>query len=165
MPLVYSKSFDLAAGATETTNYEIDGDLSRARSLLLELVITEAQDDADDSLDVKFQDTTDRVVWNTRARFATIAGNVTVSASAPEVRRLALLTEGLAIESTEEGYEPSGSAGASELAAGAVLNGPLPARFRNSTGQLAAYRFSLVKTDTAGDDAEFSGTLKVWANY
>jgi hypothetical protein len=161
--LVFSRAFDLAAGATATSTIEVEGDLSYAQALLLELVVTKAEDDADDNLDVRFQDTTDRVVWNTRGRFEAIVGNATVSATAPETRRLTITQAPIALEATEEGYEPSGSAGGSQPSAGAVINGPFPGKFRDATGWRASWRFQLVKTDTAGDDAEFEGTLRVWA--
>lgn len=149
---------------SQTLLVPIDVDLSRGDEILIELELTKAQTDAGDTLDVRLQDCTSLTtaeVWNTRARFAQFIGTVTVSAAAPEVRRLALQAYGT-LPDTEEAYEPSGSAGAAEIAAGTVLNGPFPGVRRLSAGgRKQSWRLKIDVVD-ADSDGDFEGRITVW---
>ena len=171
MPMVSRKlhdsTFDTGIG-TQTINVELAPvDLSRARELLLELIVTKADTDFADTLDVKFQDTSDRLVWNTRARFTTITGDLPPTTATPLVKRLSV-QQLVDLAATEESYTPSGSLDGSEPSAGSVINGPFPGIFRGQIGNAQGvgrkpnWRFSLVITD-ADNDADFEGTLRVFA--
>ena len=162
--LIMDYAFSLAASGTATTNVLLPLlDLSHSHSLLMEFEVTSAATAASDTLEVKLQETSNGTNFNTRARSNTVAGNATVSAAAPKIERLTVEQNG-PLMSTEERYEPSGSAGASEPTAGTVINGPFPGKYRTTaTGWTPNWRISLVKTDGGGSDAAFAGTVRIWA--
>ena len=164
---IHRSTFDTGAGS-QTINVELAPlDLSHARELLLDLTVTKADLDFADNLDVKFQDTIDRLKWHTRARFPLITGELTPSASAPIYRRLAL-QQIVDLAATEESYTPSGSIENVEPASGSVINGPFPGIFRGQVGNAQgvfrqpSWRFSIVVTDSDSDGV-FEGTLRVFA--
>lgn len=161
---VFEYAFTSAASATATVTQNFPSmDLSHAEALMLEMEITAAAAAASDTIECKLQETSNGTNWNSRARTTTIAGNATVSASAPEYVR-ATLNQVVDLASTEEFYEPSGSAGASEITAGTVINGPFPGKVRSAaSGWTASWRIVLTKTDGGGNDAAFSGTVRVFA--
>lgn len=161
--LIFDYTFVLAASATATTNVNLPTlDVSHCIALLLEFGVEAAAVAAGDNLECKFQTTTNGSTWNTRMRTNTVAGNATVSATAPEVYRLTM-NQVVDLASVEESYEPSGSAGAAEVASGTVVNGPIPGKMRGASGWQPSARISLVKNDSGGSDAAFSGYVKIWA--
>jgi hypothetical protein len=149
---------------SQTILVNLDVDMARGFAILGELLVTKSVTDAIDTLDVRLQSCNSadaaNPVWNTRARFAQILGNMTTSASAPEIRDIALQKFGT-LSDGEEAYEPSGSAGGSDLAAGSVLNGPFPGPRRTSAGRQPSWRLKIDVVD-ADADADFEGAITLW---
>src|SRR5881394_3265778 len=129
--------YALSTGAgSQTINVNLEHDISRSQAIRIALNLTGAGTDAIDTLDVRFQETPDDgTTWDTRARFEQFLGTATVSAAAPE-RRIAVIQARIPIDSSEEYYEPSGSAGASEIGAGVVINGPFMANLHKGSASL-----------------------------
>jgi hypothetical protein len=161
---VHYSTFDTGTG-NQTLTYELNEiDLSFATALLIEAKVTKADTDAADELHIRLQETTDRVVWNTRARLTKFTGDQSPSVTAPEYQR-ATLNQFVDLASTEEAYEPSGSAGATDLAEGSVLNGPFPGIYRDATARkrMPNWRFTVTVSGDANTNADFEGSLKLWA--
>jgi hypothetical protein len=139
-------------------------DLSRANMLKFKLNVTAAATGATDFLDVKVQDTTDGVTWNTRVRFNLVAGNQAASVAAPFVQE-AVLESVIPLQSPEKVFIDSGSVGGTELNAGVVMNGPFNPPYRETvtTGtRLSAWRVVFSQTDVSGT-ASFAAGLKILA--
>lgn len=143
-------------------------DLTRALALHVRGSITKAAtaDAGTDVLDVRLQSTSDRgATWDTRARLQ-FDGSTSPAAGTPETKDATIQPVGT-LADTEESGEPSGSLGATDLAAGAVRNGPFPNRYRDpaaaAPGELpvfTAWRLRIDVTD-ANNNADFEGTLEV----
>ena len=146
---------------TSSVTTELDAiDLSGVQALILILNLTKADTGAGDILDIKFQETGDRVTWNTRARFPNFIGTLSPSATAPETYRMTINTrQDLSVG--EEAYEPDGSAGATALTADQVIHGPLLSPVRSSTGKATAHR--VVFTVTNATAADFEGIFSICA--
>lgn len=153
---IFKYSFNIAASsATTTVNLNPD-DLSTAKSLTWEISFSTIDTDAGDTLNVKLQDTNDGTTWNTRARFPQFTGNQ----SPTEVWRQHILNS-IPITTDDSSQEPTGSAGATELLAGLVLNGPFPGLLRTTAGgRLPSWRVQFVAVD-ADSDASWIGTLTI----
>ena len=157
---VFSYDFNTGAGA-QTITQEIELDLSLCKCLLVELKVTKADTDAGDTLDVELQDTTDRVAWHRRIRFTAVTGDLSPSATAPIYRR-ATINQVIDLAATEEVYTPDGSAGATALIAGTVINGPFPGKVASAgVGVLNSWRVSLTVVD-ADSDADFEGQVSIY---
>lgn len=153
-------SFSFGPSATSSTVVLHDPlDLSRARSLKLNLTVTAAASAANDTLDVKFQDTIDGITWNTRARFAAVAGNQSVATQ--YVREL-VITQDVKLNSGEREYQTSGSQGGTELPAGTVMDGTFYPPYRDATGRHANWRVVFTVTNNSGT-ASFTATLTLWS--
>lgn len=143
-------------------------DLSYAQALLIQLYLTTTLTDAADSLDFKFQDTRNGVIWNTRARADAVLGNAGASATAPVVHRLNLQNK-VDLASNEEYYIETGSTGGTELTAGSVRNGPFPGIRRDpgagtgGAGPTASWRVQAVISGDANTNASFIGVVTIWA--
>jgi len=147
------------SGVTQTFTTNFDAlDLSRLRSLQAQLSVSAAASSASDTLDVKIQDTLDGT-WGSRLRFLAVAGNQSASAGTPYVQRYTI-ENAVDLQSGERGYVPSGSASGSDLAAGTVLNGPFPPRYRTALGPQPAWRVVAVQTNASGT-ALFTATVTV----
>lgn len=163
-------SYTLASGAgSQTILSTIDHDLSRAEALRLRLNLTAAATDAGDTLNIRLQEY-NGFVWNTRARFPQYLGTATVSASAPESYEMTIPAQE-SISNSDKGYEPSGSAGATEILAGQVIPGPFQSWWFNAApaqaGQhlrQARYRFKIDVVDAGGQNANFGGILELWCD-
>lgn len=151
-------TFDTGAGGQTITTELPLLNLGRAETIALVLKVTKADTDANDTLDVYFDETFDRVTWDNRGRFQQITGDMSPSATAPEVRKL-VISSRIALDATEESYETSGSAGGSDLAAGTVRNGPFAPIFRNTAGIAASHRLRFVVADPTGSNADFEGSV------
>ncbi len=154
--------FALAVGTANTRTELPPIDLSAAEFIRMELVLTTAGTDAIDTLDVYLQEASDDVTptWDDRAHFRQYIGTVTVTAAAPEKQIIQFWCTGV-ITATDASYEPSGSAGASRLAAGAFIPGRMAGLRRTSLGRQPRHRISFEQVD-ADSDANFQGTLHVW---
>lgn len=166
MPLVNLGNYSLApAAGSATTTQNLDLiDLSRLKWIRLELEFTGVGTaDAGDTLDVSLQEASDDTTptWDTRAAFPQLTGAMTVSAAAPEKRVIQWWCMGGPITATDASYEPSGSAGAAALAAGAFIPGPLKGKRYASGGQVARHRIAMTVSD-ADADAQFTATLRVY---
>ena len=153
-------------GGSDATTVLAALDLSRCQSLRGELTITKADTDAGDILDVKVQSLCrDGITWNTRMRFPEILGTLTASAADPTTYILNLVNR-VPLETTEESYEATESAGAgAEIAKGSVKNGPFPAKIRSSLGLLPGWRVVVDVTDAGTTNADFEGTLFLIAGH
>ena len=172
---IHRDDFTLGPGSSTSFVSLNPVDLSHARELLVEIKVTTADTDAIDTLDVRLQDCSDITFaqlptgtagWNDRARAQAFTGDMSPTTAAPEYYRLSV-QQLVDIAATEEAYEPSGSAGASALTAGSVLNGPFPGTLRGALGVKEAtripnwrIRYQVVDAD---NDASFIGTTTVWA--
>ncbi len=163
--------YALATGSgTQTINVNVEQDISRSQAIRIVLNLTGAGTDGGDTLDVRFQETPDDgTTWDTRARFEQFLGTASVSAAAPE-RRIATIQARIPIDSTEEYYEPSGSAGAAEIGAGVVINGPFYAHLPRPDGRLIGqrvhgnrYRINIAVVDTDADGG-FTGSIRIWSD-
>ena len=108
-------------------------DISHAREVMLELILNKAQTDATDTLRIRFQDTSDNLTWNTRARFPDIMGNIVGNSSLPPsvtapITRRMVIQQVNDLAATEKSYKPSGSADDGDLTAGSTLGGPFPGK-------------------------------------
>ena len=157
---VFDQDFDTG---TSSVTYELDPiDLSSALFCVITVILTKADTGAGDILDVSFQETEDRVTWNRRARFPNLIGTLTASATAPEKYQQTISSK-QDLTTSEESYEPDGSAGATALAADTVIHGPLRRPVRGSTGKLTAHRVVLTVTNATA--ADFEGVLTVHAAF
>lgn len=143
-------------GAGTTITYLDLYDLSRSFENKSELILTTANTGAGDELDVKFQETSDGVQWNTRMRHTAMLGTLSPSSTAPESEILTILSLG-PLPTTDQIREPTGSAGATELTAPGVIHGYLTGRMPDRT---PAYRVVMTVTETTS--ASFAGTWILW---
>ncbi len=163
MTQVYSAAFTLASG-TANTRVDIEYlDLSHAKWIRLEVELTARGSGADaaDTLSIYLQESSDDATptWDDRARMLGFTADMTVSAAAPEKRFLEFWTDGI-ITAPDASYEPSGSAGASRLAAGAFLPGPLKGK-RRVQARAPRHRISYEVVD-ADSDSTFTGTTRIF---
>lgn len=149
------------SGVTQTFTTNLDAlDLSRLKCLELELAVTAAASTASDTLDVKIQDTRNAgTTWNTRGRFTAVLGNQTASATTPYARHM-VISSAVDLQSGEREYLATGSQGGTELAAGTVLNGLFPPRWRDALGAHAAWRVIAIQTNASGS-ALFTATVYI----
>lgn len=166
MPLrkVGEYAFNTGPGG-QTLNQELAPlDLSHADLISVDLVVTKADTDVADTLNVYLQDRRTGGTWNDRAALTTITGDLSPSVTAPEVYNANIQKFGT-LSDDEEESELSGSAGASRLTAGTVRNGPFPGLYRVAgyDGPRASWRIQLVVVD-ADNDADFEGTVTVYAD-
>lgn len=162
MPLIQEITFSYGPGSA-TDVHELDAfDLSRYDVIRFEIVLTTADTDAGDTLDVRLQSTSDRIKWHTRARSTQKLGTLSPSATAPEYENLIVRQTGQ-LSATEEVYEPSGSAGAVEIAAGQVLNGPFPSKYRDTTERKWKPNWRIHYTFVDSDnDGAMAGVYRIW---
>ncbi len=163
--------YTLATGAgSQTINVPLEHDISSAQALRLDLSLTAAATDVGDTLDIRFQESPDDgTTWDTRARFEQFLGNATVSAGAPE-RRTLVMHARTQTSTGESAYEGSGSAGASDLAAGTVLNGPFLPQNRpgyvtqpGTVVRQGRYRFNIAVVD-GNSNGNFGGNIRAWSD-
>jgi hypothetical protein len=155
---VFTQVFDTG---TSSVTYELPPlDLSMARAVIVHITLTKADTGAGDILDVKFQDRVDELTWNTRARMPLFLGTLSPSSTAPETYQQTIVGKHQ-LTTGEESHEPTGSAGATELAVDSVAHGPLKKFLRTSSGRKTAHRVVLVVTN--GTAADFEGTIRVYA--
>lgn len=161
---IASLPFALAAG-TANTNQNLEAyDLSRARAVEMVVDLTGVgAAEAGDTLDIYLQEADDDVTptWDDRIHMPQFIGSMTVSAAAPERRIVRFTCFGAAVSTSDSSYEPSGSAGAAHIAAGAWITGPLKGRRRTSLGSQARHRFRFEQVD-ANANAAFAGTVNLW---
>jgi len=134
-------------------------DLSHAVGLSFVVEFTAIGTDAADTFDLKFQDTADRTRWNTRARLAQIIGTT----AAPYAQRLNL-QEDIAISTAEQAYVEGSTGDASEIAKGAVRNGPILGFVRGPVGRLAGWRMQFDIVDAGTQNGSWVGTVYVFAD-
>lgn len=157
---IFEYPFSLVAAGTTNQEFSV-ADLSHAYGLTMILVLTAADTEAGDTLDVKIQDRWLDGLWNTRMRFKLATGDMSPTALTPETIRL-VLQNGIALAQEEQAREPSGSLGASEpvvLGDGIVVNGPFPPVYRTAAGRGASWRAQLVATESGAANINFAGTL------
>jgi hypothetical protein len=136
-------------------------DLSRARAVIGKLTLTKADTDAGDLLDVYFEERTNTLTWNQRARFEQVLGSGSPTATDPEERTIVVSAD-VNLDTTEESYEDTGSLGGTALSAGTVRNGPFAGKLYSSGAPVATHRMRVVVTD-ADNDADFEGTVAFYA--
>lgn len=162
--LIHYSTFDTGPGDKVFFHELNPVDLSRAWAIMVEIKLTKADTDALDLFDVRFQETSDRVAWHTRARSIQFTGDLSPTPATPEYYRL-VVNQIVDLAATEEAYEPSGSLGASELSAGSVLNGPFPGKYRDKDTKEwkpnARLRFEV--SGDADSDADFEGEVRIYA--
>lgn len=161
---VASYPFVLAGGTAATVQELPPFDLSRAKSVRLELDLTgKGSADAGDTLDFYLQEAADDLTptWDDRAHLPQFTGAMTVSAAAPVKRVMQWDTYGENIGLTDANYTPSGSADGARLAAGAFIGGPLLGKRRTALGQQARHRFRFEVTDANANSA-FAGTVNLY---
>jgi hypothetical protein len=159
--------FDTGAASgskTQTTNLD-KFDLSRCKVIDVWVSLTTADTDLADLFDIFFEETIDGVTFDQRLHSHQFTGDMTASATAPEVRRYRIYGHTVT-DVLDEIYETSGSAGGTALAAGAVRHGPFVPKLASTsapfTGQ-TTHRFRFVTVDT-DVDARFSGTVTLALN-
>jgi hypothetical protein len=133
-------------------------DLSPARALTLEAIITTANTDASDTLDIRLQDTSDGVTWNTRIRLLQMIGTLSPSATAPEYQR-SVVSADVLLTTPEENYEPTGSVSATDLTAGTVRNGPFVPPLRTSAGRQPSHRIQIIATEGGASNQSWIGKV------
>lgn len=152
--------FLLAGGGN--TNFEVGPiDLSGVLHITLRAHLTgKGSADAGDTLDIYFQQADDDVTptWDDKAHFQQFTGAMTVSAAAPEKWMIEWPCDSMPMTVTDASREPSGSAGAARLAAGAYYPGPLRGKRRSVDGWLSRYRFRYEVVD-ANNNSAFAGNL------
>lgn len=156
--------YPISLSGAGTTNLNLDPmSYSRAVSLVGEIIITSAATAAGDTLTVRLQETPDGVQWDTRWCHTAQVGNSGASTTAPESERVVLQCD-VPLQTAERLYEPTGSAGGTDLSAGTVRNGPLLGRRRAATapggGLSASHRLQFVVAQTSA--AAFTGTYTIW---
>jgi hypothetical protein len=151
--VIYNRTFTFPAGgsATQTDPFPLI-DLSRASHLRFLFRLTKADTFLDDTMDIRFQERSDGTAadWDTRLRTPTYNGTMSPSAAAPTDYYMALPCK-QAMTAAELSYEPTGSAGATEIAANSVRGGPLLGKYRPTNGLEARHRMKLDVTDDAAD--------------
>ena len=160
-----TSTFDSGTGSQTLTN-SFDGlDLSEAPSLTLRVEFTKLDTDAADTCDVTLQCTHDGgTTWDDRIHLKQVLGDMTGSATAPEVREATIYQEpGQGLHPSVSNREPSGSSGGVVLLAGETLDGPFPVKQRTAaSGSVAAWRVRTVIVD-ADSDADFEGKIRlIW---
>src|SRR6185436_8425197 len=161
---VFEYTFSLSGAGT--TNVELDPiDLSRARAIRCYLKITAAATAAGDTLAVRFQETKDGIVWDTRARHTAQVGNSAASATAPETETLVILCRGYPQQSSERVWEESGSGGGTDLSAGTTRNGPMVPRRRSALGTAAQPRGGLLASHRVQFVTVQTGTVAYTGTY
>lgn len=160
--VVFRKTFDTSVDGADKA-YEIENDLSRCKTLLVELKLTKIATDATDFLDVSLEMTSDNVKWHRRLRFKKVAGNA-ASASATNPKYFyATLSQSIPACRKDEVYEGDGGVSATALPSGAVINGPFLGRLRQAKGaRINSWRVHLVVTDGGTQNADYEGTITVW---
>lgn len=156
-------AFDTGAGSgSQTITVNLDPfDLSRVLWLDIVLSLTTLDTDAGDTLDVFLEETLDGSTWDQRWHSHQFTGDM----SPTEVRRYRISAQNT-LDSSDEAYETTGSAGGSNLPAGSVRNGPLAPRLPGTSAPFRSrttHRVRLVVVDT-GSDARFAGTLRIASN-
>lgn len=168
MALIHSYTLDTGAGNQVITSNLNPGDYSQFDAIRLTARLTKADSDAGDSLDIRLQDCWDgdqaTPTWNDRIRLAAFTGDLSPSASAPEVQQGVIQKFG-SLASTEEVSEPTGSAGASALTAATVVNGPFPGKVRSVLGPQPTWRLRIEVSGDADADADFEGVVEVHGEY
>lgn len=162
--IVFGAGTDNVIGTgSATVNVELDKlDLSRGELIRMEVVLTAADTDAGDLLNIYLQNRWQSNIWMDRIASHQFLGTLSPSAGSPEVREYTLSKFGDLTDS-EEADEPYGSAGASHLTAGTVRNGPFAPRYRNpGVGTETGWRVSLVQVNTSTADAAFAGTVYLY---
>lgn len=158
---VHRYSLDSGTGTqTITDNLNRNLDLSGCQAISVRMVITAADTDAADELEVALQASFDGTEWDDRIRFEPVLGDTSPSASAPEVR-VATIQQKVDMASTEEMYEETDSAGA-DLTPGSVRNGTFPPPARDENGRIVSWRLKIDVTD-ADSNAGYEGTIYVYA--
>lgn len=164
--IIYSNTFTFAAGASATQTDTLPlVDLSRCSHLRFMFRITVADTDAGDLLDIRFQEVAFGTVpgWDTRLRSPTFLGTLSPSASAPEDYYMILPCD-TPLTGTDMSYEPTGSAGATDIVANSVRSGPLLGKYRPTNGLEARHRLKLDTTDAgANSNATWTVQCVVWA--
>lgn len=168
MPILASFSFGtgtdtaLGTGTAEDTVEMPAFDWSRRQYLQMVVELEAAGVDAGDILEVYLEERAQDGKWNQRIRSEDFLGTLSPSASAPEVRRYTIVQDET-LSGMEEAQEPTGSAGASSLTAGTVVNGPFPPRYRSAgAGTLTAWRVRFSQTNTSTADADFAGQIVIY---
>jgi len=164
--VIYNNTFTFpaATSATQTDTLPLL-DLSRVSHLRFLFRLTVADTDAGDKLDIRFQERSDGdfADWDTRLRSPQFLGTLSPSSTAPEDYYMTLPCR-LPLTSAELSYEPTGSAGASEVAANSVVGGPLLGKYRPTNGLEPRYRLKLDTTDAgANNNANFVCQVIIWS--
>lgn len=166
--LVFKYDFDTPTGSV-TTNVEFDPiDISWADQLYAELYVTTADTDATDTMNVYVQSRTENGVWDDRIAFTQVNGTtVTPKTYGATLQKFGTLAD------DEEESEVSSSSG-TRLTAGTVKNGPFPRPLRRGQGistvyagsnmVLPAWRVSFVGVEASTTNADFKGTLRIYAD-
>ena len=160
MALVHTFAFNTGTGSQTITDELPAGlDLSRRKTIMVRVNLTKAITDSIDTLNIFFESRGSDGGWDQRIHFTELTASLSPTVGAPEklygtIRQIGDLT------GDELEGEPRGSAGASDLAAGTVKDGPFPGRSVDAAGQIASWRISAVVVDADGD-ADFEGTVYV----
>ena len=148
-------SFTTAAGTANVTLFTSKIDISRRQSFMLEMFITAAATDSVDTIAARLQFSRDGTFWDTVAYTDTVLGNATVSAAAPEIRRV-ILSNRVYLDQAARVYEPGASAGATDVAAASVRDEAFPGRVSSGGILVPSWRVRLVVVDGNSNSA-FTG--------
>lgn len=156
--------YDFDTGANsgdQTITLNLDPhDLSRAKMIRAQLTLTTMDAASDDTLDVFLDETREGTYWNERLHSHQLDGSMTPT----EIREYVVSAD-TPLDTTDEAYESTGSAGASDLAAGSVRNGPFAPKLPGTSGPWAPQTTHRVRfvVDDDDSDARFAGNLLLTA--
>lgn len=154
--------FDTGAAAGDgTITVNLDPhDLTRCKVIDVLVSLTTADAAADDLFDIFLDETFDGVTWDQRLHSHQFTGDMTASATAPEVRRYRIYGHTVT-DTPDEIYETSGSVGASDLAAATVKHGPFAPKRHGTVSPYnlqTTHRLRFVTSDP-DSDARFGGSV------
>jgi hypothetical protein len=163
--LIGTYTISIGPGNVTSTTLCDAFDLSQCQSVTGVLELTTCATDLADKLDVRFQETGDpnQIYWDTRGYWSQVSGNQSASALAPYADEFTI-SQGVPLASSSRDARPTGSAGATELTAGTVRDGPFQGRLRGINGVVATHRIIAVISGDANANASFIGVVRIYAN-
>lgn len=160
---VHTYAFDTGTGSQTITNDLPPFDMSWADIIQATLVVTKADTDAGDTLNVYLQSRDQSGVWKDRIAFTQVLGNLSPSAGSPKVYDAAIQKFQDLSDDEEEKEVAPGSTG-SHITAGTVVNGPFPGRYMaGEDPPYTGWRLVLDVVD-ADADGDFEGSIYINAD-